>query len=88
MRTTGERYIPDPAKYVGRWVQDTSGRSGTVQRAWVEGGVVRLSVLDPTGHDGLFITDHEHATLTRYQGPGVEAVLNPESRVVEWEDET
>lgn len=61
------RYIPDPGKYRGRFVNTTDGKTGVVKMAFVEGGLVRLYCLDVTGHDGLFHTDTEHATLVSRQ---------------------
>lgn len=89
MRTSGERYIPAPAKYIGKYVRTTSTEDiWKVEDAYAYNGVLRL-LLTKDGEKDLTITDHEHATLLpyKYQGPGVEAVRNPQTREVYWEDE-
>lgn len=89
MRVISKPYAPDPQKYIGKYVRATTYADHIwyVYDAYsLHDGVVRLCLESLDGKT-RWHSDNEHATLTRYQGPGVEAVLNPKSRVVEWEDE-
>lgn len=64
MNVNTDRYIPDPAKYIGKYVRATTYEHEVwlVRDAYVSQGVVRMDVESLDGRT-LWGTDHEHATL-------------------------
>ena len=81
MRST-ERYIPDPAKFVGQYVRATTYTNTVwyVDHAYVNHGIVvfQLSSEDRTT---FWSSDHEHATIVPgYNPPIDEPAMDPNTR--------
>lgn len=64
MNINTNRYIPDPAKYVGKYVRATTyaDQVWEVRNAYVHNGVVCLDLVSLDGGT-YWRSDNEHATL-------------------------